>query len=243
MKPPIIALPAPPSANRARPRSRRWNNFRLPLIGLGLWLGVEGLRAQGPAPGGPSSRPGIEARRTELLRQFDADGDGWLNEAERTRMRHEWWSQQLSNSGRRRGMFPMPPEIIKEYDKDGDGQLSDAEESAAREGIRRNWEDAQKKYDTDHDGRLDEAETAVLQADGQAGKIKGVPRFFFMRRGPGRPQAGEPGQKPGPAEIARKHDKDGDGRLSSEELSLARQELGKIRSSAPSNPVAKPANP
>src|SRR5947199_19199 len=90
------------------------------------------------------------------------------------------FTERRSVHGARHGglRFPMPPELVKKYDKDGDGRLNEEEEQAAREGMRRQWEELQKKYDKNGNGFLDEEELAALRKDAEAGKLAGVPRFF-----------------------------------------------------------------
>src|SRR5690606_21535580 len=63
----------------------------------------------------PSERPS----RADRIKEFDKDGDGELNEEERTAMREAAQARML-----------------EQYDKDGDGELSDEERAAMREQFR-----------------------------------------------------------------------------------------------------------
>lgn len=174
--------------------------------------------------------PPISQRRAELLKKYDADANGRLSEAERERMRKEWAAQMLSASGRRRGGFPMPPELIKEFDKDGDGDLNEEEQQELRATMQRRFEELRKKYDADGNGQLEPEEMEQARADSEAGKLPGIPRFFLM--GPGGPRGGRGRGFFGArseSEFLRKFDRNGDGRLSEEELAAARAERDRQR--------------
>jgi hypothetical protein len=90
----------------------------------------------------------------------------------------------------------------------------------------------QKKYDADKSGELDPDELDKARADAEAGKLPGVPRFFFMRPGP---RGGRGGRFFGARrenEFLLKFDRDGDGRMSAEELAAARTERDRLRAKA-----------
>ncbi len=84
---------------------------------------------ESPAPalaaiqGSPASAPNPQ----DLMKQFDKDGDGQLNEEERQAMRAEM-QQRL---GGQAGGFNRE-EMMKQFDKDGDGELNDDERQAMR---------------------------------------------------------------------------------------------------------------
>lgn len=61
----------------------------------------------------------MEARRAEMIKKYDKDGDGKLSDEEREAMKKD-------HAGRR-------AEMVKKYDKDGDGKLSDEERKAMME--------------------------------------------------------------------------------------------------------------
>ena len=66
-------------------------------------------------------KPGFPSKE-EILKKFDTDGDGKLDEEERKKVRDEMVS-------RRSG---LPPLLAKKFDKDGDGKLSEDERAAFR---------------------------------------------------------------------------------------------------------------
>lgn len=72
--------------------------------------------------GGPEGR-GERPSREEMIKKFDKDGDGELNEEERAEARK--YMQKHGRKGRGKQM-------MEKYDTDGDGQLSEEERAAAR---------------------------------------------------------------------------------------------------------------
>jgi HlyD family secretion protein len=78
----------------------------------------------GPGPGGPN-RPDF----AEMLKQFDKDGDGELDESEREAMR----AAMQARFGGQGGPRMSREEMLKRFDKDGDGELNEEERAAMRE--------------------------------------------------------------------------------------------------------------
>lgn len=118
------------------------------LLGTCLIAGAEGRPDRAGGSGGPV-RPDNRVRpmdpSPEMLKKFDADGDGKLSEAERAKMR-ETIEQQHK-------------EKLKQFDTDGDGQLSEAERAKMREAYQGEW---LKKFDADGDGKLSEEERRAM---------------------------------------------------------------------------------
>jgi hypothetical protein len=65
----------------------------------------------------------------EMLKEFDKDGDGELNDTERESMRLAMQSR-FGGQGAPRG---NREEMLKRFDKNGDGQLDEEERTAMRE--------------------------------------------------------------------------------------------------------------
>ncbi len=87
-------------------------------------------------------------RMEERLMQFDADGDGILDQSERDAM-----------------AAAMRQRMTERFDADGDGVVSIEEQFAARRGFMldsRRGERMQAEFDLDGDGVLNEAETAAM---------------------------------------------------------------------------------
>lgn len=181
--------------------------------------------------------------RAQILKEFDADGDGKLNDEERTKAK-EAFARRRNGQGNRPGAGrpqgrpgpggqgqgrPNLQQLLKEFDKDGDGKLSEQERAAAREfvqkrqagnfGQRRIPEQVLKRFDKDGDGKLNEQEQAAARKA----------REEFMKRNgnaSGRPNTqGRPDFK----EILAKFDADGDGKLNDEEKAAAREAAAKMR--------------
>jgi HlyD family secretion protein len=76
--------------------------------------------------------------REEMLKEFDKDGDGKLNETEREAMRVAMATRFASpGDGRGGGQRVSPEEMLKRFDKNGDGELDDQERAAMREALGR----------------------------------------------------------------------------------------------------------
>ena len=109
-------------------------------------------------------------RMQEMIKRFDKDGDGKLNEEEKAAARAE----MRKEGGGRPGGGRMHEEILKRFDKDGDGKLNDAERAAFEKawdermknggqggpGGGRMREEMIKRFDKDGDGKLNDAERA-----------------------------------------------------------------------------------
>ena len=73
--------------------------FEMPARAQGSGPGP--MAMQGPPPFGPGGFPGGEERK--LVKQFDKDGDKWLNQAERKAAREFLASEPSRGFGRRGG--------------------------------------------------------------------------------------------------------------------------------------------
>jgi hypothetical protein len=98
--------------------------------------------AQRPRPN-RAERPN-PPNREEMLRRFDANGDGVLCDQERATaretMRKERQERRANQQGQNRPDQPGRPdreEMLRRFDADGDGVLSEEERATARETLRR----------------------------------------------------------------------------------------------------------
>jgi Ca2+-binding EF-hand superfamily protein len=160
------------------------------LLAIAGLVAVPGVHAQenggrpggggggGRGPGGPGGR-----LPEDVIKKYDKDGDGKLNDEERKAFREDRDKEMLAkydvnkdgklddeetkkmraeNPPFGRGGFGPDAEAIKKYDKDADGKLNDEEMKA--------WRDARQKenlekYDADKDGKLSEEERRKMFDD------------------------------------------------------------------------------
>ena len=90
------------------------------------------------------------ARKAEMLKKFDKDGDGKLSDTEKTTLRAEMQNRRGGGRDRKQWTPEQRDEILKKFDKDGDGKLSQEERDTAREAMkasRTKGEKQQKKKD------------------------------------------------------------------------------------------------
>lgn len=107
--------------------------------------GTPGMAAAGArgADADPGTRPGGgppgNFNFAEIVKQYDKNGDGELDETERESMRAamtaRFGGQGPGGAGPGGGMRMNREEMLKRFDKDGDGQLDDAERGAMREAM------------------------------------------------------------------------------------------------------------
>ena len=190
------------------------------------------------------------ADRQELLKRFDKNGDGRLDEEERAAARNR-------RGKRGKGRFA---EVLKKFDKDGDGKLNDEERAQARrarergnperagtgprrpEQSRLNAQNLLRRFDKDGDQKLNREELSALlqslrrqradagrQAGGRGGPKKG--RGDQQKRRGDRAR-GESRRRPARVDrekLIERFDKDGDGRLNEQERAAAREALRQRR--------------
>ncbi|MEK6257313.1 MAG: EF-hand domain-containing protein [Planctomycetota bacterium] len=115
--------------------------FALVVVALTMWLGTvaDAAPGQGKAKGArPQGKGQGREIPAEILKRFDKDGDGKLNDAERdaAKKAREERGGKPGQPGRPGqpggGDGKMREEVLKRFDKDGDGKLNDAEKAAAK---------------------------------------------------------------------------------------------------------------
>lgn len=145
-----------------------------------------------PKPEMPAETDKNKQRHEELIKRFDKNGDGKLDEAEKAAA-HK--AMRREGGG---GQGDRYKELLRRFDKNGDGRLDDAERAEAekaRELVERNGGMGKfralvlKRFDQDGDGKLNDAERA------EAARFR--------------------------AEQLRKFDQDGDGQLNDGEREAA----------------------
>jgi hypothetical protein len=109
----------------------------------------------------PAAAPALSADDLALLKRYDRNGDGQLDEDELAAAHEALLKASFSGGaagvkgGRQRAA------LIRRFDQNGDGKLDAAEWAEAKRVIL-------ARYDTNHDGRLDEDERAAMRADFKA---------------------------------------------------------------------------
>lgn len=132
-------------------------------------LFLAAARADAPKTAAPAAPPAMDDASAGLLRRYDTNHDGKLDENELA-VAHEGLLKQNFNGGAggERGQR-FRAAMLKRFDRNGDGQLDENEKAAMRKYFL-------DRFDTNHDGRLDEDERAAmreqLKADAKAGKFK-----------------------------------------------------------------------
>ncbi|HYC71071.1 MAG TPA: hypothetical protein VEB66_07695 [Opitutaceae bacterium] len=132
---------------------------------------VPGTPLPAPAPaegGGWGNREGVRPG-AELMKRFDRNGDGKLDEAERAALRGE-----VAKMDAKRPDGALRGEILARFDRDGDGRLNEAEraefEQARAALLKQGASGARmrnraiKEFDRDGDGKLSAGEEAAARA-------------------------------------------------------------------------------
>jgi Ca2+-binding EF-hand superfamily protein len=142
--------------------------------GFGGQHGFRGQRGHHPLP-------------PELVAEYDADGDGTLNEAERGVAREQMKTKAQAKRA----------ELVARFDADGDGELNQTERRAAAEAMRaeHRQQRTMRGVDTNRDGKIDAselAEAAKLIGDGDKradfngdGTVDEQDLFFITNRAAG----------------------------------------------------------
>lgn len=169
--------------------------FLKPLVPFAavLALTLHGVAQDASTPVAPERGP--QPNRVELIRQFDQDGDGVLNETERQAAREAALQgrpqrptaqtaersaaaraelakrTQLTTGSNAAAATASRPAIdrqavLKEFDKDGDGQLSDSEREAAMQAMRKRLRSTDQRTQT-NTARDDILKRFDTNSDGQ----------------------------------------------------------------------------
>jgi HlyD family secretion protein len=91
--------------------------------------------AGGPGGAGPGRQGGGRGIPEELIKQYDKDGDGKLDDTEREAMRAAM-RERFGGQGGQGGPRMSREEMMKQYDKNGDGELDETEREAMISAMR-----------------------------------------------------------------------------------------------------------
>ena len=173
--------------------------------------------------------------RQSIVSEFDADGDGRLNAAEREVLR-----RSVKDGSRRRRFSPerrqkFEPVTIAKFDADMDGKLNDQEYQAAQAGIRKQWDELVRRFAAFKDDQLIIENLNRMESEAKAGSIEDFPPELFGWIEFVRNRArGENQERP--AHILAQFDSDGNGRLNHAELAEARAAVSRILKQRPLKP-------
>jgi hypothetical protein len=170
-------------------------------IALALAGIVTASAQEGPAegqrrgPGGPGGAGGRQLPPA-VLKEFDKDGDGKLNDEE----------AQAARTAMQAKREEAQKKILAEFDADKDGKLNEEERKAMRTAMEAKRKALIEKYDADDDGKLSPEEIKTARDAGEELPMLGGPGGPGGRRGPGapggegRPRGGDrPGRPAAPA--------------------------------------------
>jgi len=137
----------------------------LALASATLFLGAARGDEPKPTPA-PIAAPAMDTNQAELLRRYDLNHDGKLDEAELATA-HETMLKEGAGAKGAGGKFRAA--MIRRFDRNGDGQLDETERAEMRKYFL-------ARFDKNGDGRIDEDERAAmreeLKADAKASKLK-----------------------------------------------------------------------
>jgi Ca2+-binding EF-hand superfamily protein len=102
------------------------------------------------------TQPALSPRQAAILKRFDKNGDGKLDENEKAAARAAGEKRRAAGKGK------LHERILQRFDKNGDGVLDDAERTAALAELetRPNFI---KRFDKDGDGKLSPEERAAAE--------------------------------------------------------------------------------
>jgi EF hand/EF-hand domain pair len=132
----------------------------------------------------------------QMVKKFDADGDGKLSDAEKLAMQQAM-AQQGWNFGMAPGGFPGEQEFLKRFDRNGDGKLDQMESMMAQQAFQK-----MMGHGGMHGG---------VRGGGGASGFMPQPAMPLAPQGNGNGNAGKL------SALAKRFDKDGDGKLNDEE--------------------------
>jgi len=178
------------------------------LLSATLFLAVTAAGAAETAAATPAPEPALGPRHAEMLKRFDKNNDGQIDETERAAIRearqgmHREGEQAWRGpEGRQKGPRPGPKGmqdpafrrgfLLGKFDVNNDGKLDDTEKTAIREaadqraraGVEKNLQRL-RAVDADNDGKINDAEWAAA-------------REKFKQAHPGRHRDGPPPPPPG----------------------------------------------
>jgi Ca2+-binding EF-hand superfamily protein len=136
--------------------------------GMGARVQAGGSSAEAAyAPVSPkptAATGGLSPLQAELLRRYDTNHDGRLDEEELAAAHAEMLEGQIQTGGVL--AHRLYGRLLQSFDRDGDGKLNPAEQATAVAYLKEHnpiiYERLVQRFDRDGDGKLDEPERAAL---------------------------------------------------------------------------------
>jgi Ca2+-binding EF-hand superfamily protein len=224
------------------------------LAAATLFLAGVSLAADNPQPATEMRA----SRGDELLKRFDKNGDGKLDEAELADAHEAMLQEQMSRQAAV-AKSPRAPELqakmLEMFDKNHDGRLDDDERAAMRKYVEENGlgpdgqtrVDLVKRFDKNGDGKLDESERAAMMAFLRGRRPQGSIQMrdfllvLFDKNADGKLDDAElaelektmrPRMEQNPQQL-RRFDLNGDGKIDDAEWAAARAVLVRILDGSP----------
>ena len=173
----------------------------------------------GRAAEAPTPAPAMSVRAADLLKRFDKNGDGKLDEAELADAREAMLQEQISRQigAKDSPRTPqLPAKMLEMFDKNHDGRLDNEERAAMRRHFEENGlgsdgeirRELLLRFDQDQDGKLNDTERAEMMRFLSALRVQRAAqvRDYFLRE----------------------FDRNGDGKLDENEWAAAKEQVLRV---------------
>ena len=208
---------------------------------------------------------GMQSKRgEELLKRYDKNGDGKLDDDERADAKEAIMQEQIERQMKSRpnpaGSERFRSQTMELFDKNRDGRIDDEERGESRQFAEKlqaafaGMDSLTKRFDQNANGRIDPEERTQIDEflaelrDFGAGRARSDLMREFDRNTDGRIDAGEmvemekfirPRIDADPAQV-RRHDKNSDGKLDAAEWQAARVTIMQWMNATPAAPQVQP---
>ena len=141
-------------------------------LAAATWAETDSTPKKDKASSDCKAEAGAEKCDVSIIKKYDVNGDGQLDENEKTAMKKDLEAAKAKLKAK------VPAKILEQYDLNKDGVLDENEKTVMKQDAERHrleTEAAQmviiKKHDLNGDGKLDDAEKAAMR---EAAKHKAI---------------------------------------------------------------------